>query len=95
MRAFNNVALLVGTLGLCACLSPAPREFAAESPGAQRVALVDYLEVLQTVDVEIGGRRLPFLFDTAGGATLVTPALANDIGCEPFGRATGSRASTG
>lgn len=47
--------------------------------------------MLQSVDVEIGGRRLPFLFDTAGGATLVTPALADGIGCKPFGRATGFR----
>ena len=34
------------------------------------------LQVMQTVNIDIGGHSLPFLFDTAGGATLVTPTVA-------------------
>ena len=31
------------------------------------------------------------LFDTGGGATLVTPDVARDLGCTPFGRDVGHR----
>jgi hypothetical protein len=46
---------------------------------------------LATVPVTIGDSTLPFLFDTGGGGTLVTPAAAAWAGCEPFGRVTGFR----
>jgi len=36
---------------------------------------------------------LPFLFDTGGGGTLLTPKTAERAGCVPFGRATGFRLS--
>ncbi len=57
------------------------------------VALSPYMGMLRTIDVEVGGRTVPFLFDTGGGETLVTPALAELLGREPFGRATGYRMS--
>lgn len=46
-----------------------------------------------TVDVEIGGKTLPFLVDTAGGLTVVSPEVAQLAGCTPFGRGTGFRSS--
>jgi hypothetical protein len=55
------------------------------------IPLGDYLNVLQSVEVEVSGKKRPFLFDTAGGATLFTPAVARAVGCEPFGRTTGFR----
>jgi hypothetical protein len=46
---------------------------------------------LRTVRVVVGDTTLPFLFDTGGGGTLVTPAAAAAMGCDPFGRVTGFR----
>lgn len=45
----------------------------------------------RTVTVEIAGRKTPFLFDTGGGITLVTPEIAKAAGCSPFGRLVGFR----
>ena len=76
-------------LTLAACATPpSPGE-----PGPHRVPLEPYLGTLRTVEVEVGGARHAFLFDTAGGATLLTPRLAAEVGCKPFGRVTGFRHS--
>lgn len=55
------------------------------------IPLRPYLEVLRTVPVVIGGDTLDFLLDTGGGLTVITPAVAERIGCAPTGRATGFR----
>ncbi|KPJ61551.1 MAG: hypothetical protein AMJ46_00040 [Latescibacteria bacterium DG_63] len=49
--------------------------------------------LLQIVQVEIGSETWPFIFDTGGGLTLLTPQLAERIGCRPYGRVTGFRMS--
>lgn len=46
---------------------------------------------LRTIPVAVGDTALPFLFDTGGGGTLLTPSAADAMGCEPFGRVTGFR----
>ena len=93
MRTLNRNASLaiVTALLIGGCTSSPRREPVGESPAATPVALDDYLQVLQTVNIAVGGQSLPFLFDTAGGATLLTPTVADAIGCEPFGRVTGFR----
>lgn len=45
----------------------------------------------RAVSVVIGGDTVPMLFDTAGGVTAITPALAAKLGCTPSGSATGFR----
>lgn len=50
---------------------------------------------LRTVDVDVSGRRSPFIFDTGGGSTVLTPDEATLAGCTPFGAATGFRADGG
>jgi hypothetical protein len=47
---------------------------------------------LQTVQVTLDGKAVPFLFDTGGGLTFVSPEAAKSLGCQPFGQATGFRA---
>ena len=47
---------------------------------------------LQTVQVDVHGKTVPFLFDTGGGLTFVTPDVTTSLGCQPFGQATGYRA---
>ena len=54
-------------------------------------ALTPYVAGLFTVEGEVAGRRLPFLFDTAGGVTLLTLAAAEAAGCAPYGNDVGFR----
>ena len=79
MRKTGTTKLLMCAAGLllgsCASL---PR--LEESSVAVRIELDDYLQVLQTVDIEIGGRDWPFLFDTAGGATWVSLHHGGGVG---------------
>jgi hypothetical protein len=44
-----------------------------------------------TVDVQLTDHETPFLFDTGGGITVVTPEAAKLIGCKPWGQMTGFR----
>lgn len=91
------VAALALLFAGCASSPSAPRAEAGEGAAASAetapaaIPLEPYLGRLRTVDVELAGRERPFLFDTAGGVTLVTPEVAAEAGCEPFGRAVGFR----
>lgn len=38
-----------------------------------------------TVDVVVNGKVRKFYFDTGGGISFISPELAKEIGCEPFG----------
>jgi predicted aspartyl protease len=57
------------------------------------VPLEHYAGRLKQTMVHIGDRTYPFLFDTGGGLTLISPELAAAIGCQPYGRMTGFRMS--
>ena len=57
------------------------------------IPLETYMGMLETVRVEIGGQTMPFIFDTAGGMTILTPAVADRLGLERYGRVTGFRMS--
>lgn len=52
----------------------------------------DALGKAPTINVQIGKKTYPFLFDTGGGITTITPSIAREIGCEPFGKITGFNA---
>ena len=52
----------------------------------------DALGKAPTVNVQIGAKTYPFLFDTGGGITLISPAIAGEIGCQPFGKVAGFNA---
>lgn len=45
----------------------------------------------RSVEVTVAGKTETYLFDTGGGITLVTPAIAAAAGCSPFGQLTGFR----
>jgi hypothetical protein len=61
----------------------------ADHPAA--IQLSPYAGLLRSVSVTVGGATHPFIFDTGGGETVITPELASDIGCKPYGRAIGFR----
>lgn len=55
------------------------------------VSLDPYVGKLRTVRMEIGGRPVTMLFDTGAGHSLITPQLAAQIRCTPFGAVNGRR----
>lgn len=69
-------------------VSPPPRAAAPITIPLQR-----YQGRLRTMRVVVGGRPLDFLFDTGGGLTLVSPAVAGRVRCVPSGRSVGFRMS--
>jgi len=57
------------------------------------VPLTAYIANLRTLAVKLGNETVPFLLDTGGGFTVLTPEVARAAGCVPFGRVTGFRSS--
>lgn len=94
IRYFSVRGVFRWTLALCVALSVslvfAAGKTAANEPAAT-IVLKPYLGDLKAIDVTVGGRTLPFLFDTGGGMTFLTPEIAKAVGCTPFGRLTGFR----
>jgi hypothetical protein len=83
--------LFVVLLALAACYAAAGEPDHRGAPTT--LALAPYMGALRTVDVTIGKLELPFVFDTGGGDTFVTPAVASAVGCTPYGRLVGFRMS--
>ena len=76
----------------CTVGPPTPRTGPRRAPEpAGSLALSPYVAGLFTVEGEVAGRRLPFLFDTGGGVTLLTVESATAAGCVPFGHDVGFR----
>jgi hypothetical protein len=59
--------------------------------GEVSIRLEPYVGRLVTVVVRVGEERLRLLLDTGGGQTLVTPRVAQRLGCTPRGRSVGLR----
>ena len=91
LRQSLLVGFTIGAAWLQACQA-APRD---PAPAPARPEAV--LQTSQTpgwgttLKVRIGNAELPFLFDTGGGFTTVTPAAAKLMGCTPWGQVTGFR----
>ncbi len=66
-----------------------PAKPAPEAP--IELTLSPFFGLLRTVTGKVGGVEGPFLFDTGGGATLLSLKTANALGLAPFGRLTGFR----
>jgi hypothetical protein len=63
----------------------------AARAAAVEVPLSAYFGDLRTVPVMIGGQSVPFVLDTGGGLTALTPTTAAKAGVTPFGQFTGIR----
>lgn len=55
------------------------------------IVLSPYLSRLVTVDAVIDGDTVRLIFDTGGGETVISPEVANRIGCSHTGRSVGYR----
>jgi hypothetical protein len=67
-----------------------PLLFLATSLGAKptTVKLEPYRKTV-ALRATVGGREGRFVFDTAGGSSMLSPQFAERIGCKPWGRMTG------
>jgi len=97
MKRTTHHQLVGSVLGLCLLLSVgcAARgvtvsERTTQAPMAT-LPLKPYFGDLKSIDVTAGDKTVPFLFDTGGGLTCITPEVARNVGCTPFGRLTGFR----
>jgi hypothetical protein len=57
------------------------------------VPLSPWAGLLRSVTVTVDGTAHPFIFDTGGGTTMITPEVAASVGCTPYGRTLGFRMS--
>lgn len=57
------------------------------------VPLKKYAGNLKYIDVVVGGQSYKFLFDSGGGKTIISPAVAAALGKEPYGRSVSFRMS--
>jgi len=57
------------------------------------IQLKNYFGDLRKIDIVISGKSYSFLFDTGGGETMISPALANSLGKNIHGSVTGFRMS--
>lgn len=55
------------------------------------IELHPYFRDLRVVHARVGGDTLRLLLDTGGGATLITPQVARNLGCSPHGSDVGHR----
>lgn len=74
-----------------ALLLPACRESPVEE--AVEIPLEPYIGRLPTIRAAAGSTPLRLIFDTGGGETIISPAIAATLGCVPTGRGVGYRAS--
>lgn len=97
--AFQSVALLfsLSTVVVVAasCASQPKSEHtndAVAAPVPTAIPVAPYQAFgHRSVQATFAGQTKTLLFDTGGGITLVTPEIASDAGCTPFGQLSGFR----
>lgn len=96
MRMTGQMAVLVAlAMAATACTreGQAPEVKAAPAGRPATIPLATYAGLLRQTTVSVAGSAHPFIFDTGGGETIIGPAIASAIGCQPYGRAVGFRSS--
>ena len=82
----RHLRAIVAGLVLGWLVSPVSASMAAEP--IARLRLESYRKGV-AARVEVGGRQRLFQLDTAGGLTVISPALAKELNCNPWGSVTG------
>lgn len=81
----GSLAVLAAlTVGAAAC----PARAAADEP---TVLKLEQFRRSVALKVEIGGKQRLFQFDTGGGNSFISPAIAKELGCEKGARLVGFR----
>jgi hypothetical protein len=84
--------IFVITVAGCAQVNHVPATTrSADHPAT--IQLSTWAGLLRSMSVTVAGVAHPFVFDTGGGETTISPELASAIGCKPYGRAVGFRMS--
>jgi len=78
------LATLLGLSWLPSALAGSPKPIAV-------LPLETYLGRSLAIRASISGREGRFLFDTGEGVTMISPSLADALGCKPWGNLTGFR----
>jgi len=81
--------MFLRALVLVSCLSSCVSAYAADHP--VEIPVTAYLGTIPSLKVDVAGKPATFLFDTAGGLTVVMPDTARALGCQPWGVMTGFR----
>ena len=71
------------------CFACALASAQAQSPAPEAVLPLEPYRKTIALRATVGGREGLFLFDTAGGLSLISPSFAEKIGRKPWGRLTG------
>lgn len=90
IRAVLLIIFAITVAGCAHVNSMPPATDSADHPAT--IQLPIYAGLLRSMSVTVGSFTHPFIFDTGGGETMITPELASEIGCKPYGRAIGFRA---
>ena len=85
MRSCAVLGLWLSVLASAAAAAPVPK--------AQVIPLHKEAGAALSVEGSIKGQHGTFLFDSGWGLSAVTPAMADRIGCHPWGQVTGYRAT--
>jgi len=81
------------TIPVVACARSGTPQTTLPAAARTEIGLATYVGDLRTIPLTIGNWTGKVLFDTGGGLNLVSPAVADSIGCTPVGRLTGFRYS--
>lgn len=79
----KRALLCVACLVVMTAASPVPADV--------RLTLDPYFRDLRVIQLKVGDRPLTMLVDTGGGATAISPEVAQSIGCTPHGNDVGHR----
>ncbi len=90
MHSIDTCRVRLQSLAL-ALLLAACATTTAPTQGPVTIALTPLRARLRTVDVGVNGATGTFLFDSAGGVTMISPDVARRAGCTPAGRGVGFR----
>ena len=91
VRAIIYAIVMTGAMVACEPTSRSESGSVSELPVI--VPLEQYVGRLVTVTAIVDGDTAKLLLDTGGGQTLITPQLAEQLGCTPRGRSVGFRMS--
>lgn len=86
-RPSQSRKLIFRIVGEGLCLLAATAARGAEKEGVT-IPLKPYIAGLCLAEMKVEGKIGQFIFDSAGGLSLITPEFARVIGLEPFGRLT-------